>query len=84
LPPTVVSGCSSPAARRCSRAIQLYSDSARSTGAKSASPTIIGALWAEGVVAEIVLFWQSAPLVARMGPLGLMALGGIAGICAGA
>jgi PPP family 3-phenylpropionic acid transporter len=44
------------------------------------SDTVIGALWAEGVVAEIVLFWQSAPLVARMGPLGLMALGGIAGI----
>ena len=44
------------------------------------SDTLIGALWAEGVVAEIVLFWQSALLVARMGPLGLMALGGIAGI----
>jgi PPP family 3-phenylpropionic acid transporter len=44
------------------------------------SDTVIGALWAEGVVAEIVLFWQSAPLVARLGPLGLMALGGIAGI----
>src|SRR5436190_21416349 len=44
------------------------------------SDTVIGALWAEGVVAEIVLFWQSAPLVARMGPLGLMALGGLAGI----
>jgi len=44
------------------------------------SDTVIGALWAEGVVAEIVLFWQSAPLVARLGPLGVMALGGIAGI----
>ena len=44
------------------------------------SDTVIGALWAEGVVAEIVLFWQSAPLVARLGPVGLMALGGIAGI----
>jgi PPP family 3-phenylpropionic acid transporter len=41
---------------------------------------VIGALWAEGVVAEIVLFWYSAPLVARLGPLGSMALGGIAGI----
>jgi MFS transporter, PPP family, 3-phenylpropionic acid transporter len=41
---------------------------------------VIGALWAEGVVAEIVLFWYSAPLLARLGPLGLMALGGIAGI----
>ena len=42
--------------------------------------SVIGALWAEGVVAEIMLFWYSAPLVARLGPLGLMALGGIAGI----
>ena len=44
------------------------------------SDPIIGALWAEGVVAEIVLFWYGAALVARLGPLGLMALGGIAGI----
>jgi PPP family 3-phenylpropionic acid transporter len=44
------------------------------------SDTVIGILWAEGVVAEIVLFWYSAPFVARLGPLGLMALGGIAGI----
>ncbi|HEX6442712.1 MAG TPA: MFS transporter [Stellaceae bacterium] len=44
------------------------------------SDTVIGALWAEGVVAEIVLFWFSQWLVARFGPLGLMALGGIAGI----
>jgi PPP family 3-phenylpropionic acid transporter len=44
------------------------------------SDTVIGILWAEGVVAEIVLFWYSAPFVARLGPLGLMALGGVAGI----
>src|SRR5205807_5495543 len=44
------------------------------------SDPVIGVLWAEGVVAEIVLFWYSAPFVARFGPLGLMALGGIAGI----
>ena len=44
------------------------------------SDTVIGALWAEGVVAEILLFWYSAPLLARFGPLGLMALGGVAGI----
>jgi PPP family 3-phenylpropionic acid transporter len=41
---------------------------------------VIGVLWAEGVAAEILLFWLSAPLVARIGPLGLMALGGVAGI----
>lgn len=44
------------------------------------SDTVIGLLWAEGVVAEIVLFWCSAPFVARLGPLGLMGLGGVAGI----
>jgi len=44
------------------------------------SDTVIGTLWAEGVLAEIVLFWYSAPFVARLGPLGLMALGGAAGI----
>jgi PPP family 3-phenylpropionic acid transporter len=44
------------------------------------SDTAIGVLWAEGVVAEIVLFWYSALFVARLGPLGLMALGGVAGI----
>ena len=41
---------------------------------------VIGCLWAEGVVAEIVLFWQGRRLLARLGPLGLMAAGGGAGI----
>ncbi|HEX3537056.1 MAG TPA: MFS transporter [Stellaceae bacterium] len=44
------------------------------------SDAVIGALWAEGVVAEIVLFWRGGRLAARLGPLGLMALGGGAGI----
>jgi PPP family 3-phenylpropionic acid transporter len=44
------------------------------------SDAVIGGLWAEGVVAEIVLFWQGGRLAARFGPLGLMALGGGAGI----
>jgi MFS transporter, PPP family, 3-phenylpropionic acid transporter len=44
------------------------------------SDTVIGVLWAEGVVAEIALFWYGAPLLARLGPLGLMMLGGAAGI----
>lgn len=44
------------------------------------SPTAIGWLWALGVAAEILLFWQGRRLVARLGPLGLMALGGGAGI----
>jgi PPP family 3-phenylpropionic acid transporter len=44
------------------------------------SDTVIGLLWAEGVVAEIVLFWCAAPIVARLGPLGLLVLGGLGGI----
>jgi len=44
------------------------------------SDAVIGALWAEGVVAEIVLFWQGGRLAARLGPFGLMAMGGAAGI----
>jgi PPP family 3-phenylpropionic acid transporter len=44
------------------------------------SDAVIGALWAEGVVAEIVLFWQGRRLLARLGPLGLMMTGAAAGI----
>jgi len=44
------------------------------------SDMMIGALWAEGVVAEIALFWLGGRLVSRLGPLRMMALGGIAGI----
>jgi PPP family 3-phenylpropionic acid transporter len=44
------------------------------------SDTTIGWLWAEGVLAEILLFWQGRRLLAQLGPIGLMALGGSAGI----
>jgi PPP family 3-phenylpropionic acid transporter len=44
------------------------------------SDAMIGVLWAEGVVAEIVLFWLGGRLLARVGPLGLMIAGGAAGI----
>ncbi len=44
------------------------------------SDRVIGGLWAEGVVAEIVLFWLARPLVTRIGPLGLMAASGASGI----
>jgi PPP family 3-phenylpropionic acid transporter len=40
----------------------------------------IGVLWAEGVVAEILLFWQGSRLLDRIGPLKLMIIGGAAGI----
>jgi PPP family 3-phenylpropionic acid transporter len=44
------------------------------------SDALIGCLWAEGVLAEIVLFWLGSRLLVRFGPLGLMAMGGAAGI----
>lgn len=44
------------------------------------SDAVIGVLWAEGVVAEIALFWLGTRLLDRLGPLGLMMAGGVAGI----
>ncbi|MDO9460835.1 MAG: 3-phenylpropionate MFS transporter [Alphaproteobacteria bacterium] len=44
------------------------------------SSTVIGALWALGVVAEIVLFAFSGRVIARFGPATLLALGGFAGV----
>ena len=44
------------------------------------SDAVIGVLWAEGVVAEILLFWRGTRLLARVGPLGLMIVGGAAGV----
>ncbi len=41
---------------------------------------VIGLLWAEGVLAEIVLFIFAAQALARVGPLGLLLLGGLAGV----
>jgi MFS transporter, PPP family, 3-phenylpropionic acid transporter len=43
------------------------------------SPQTIGWLWAEGVVAEIVLFAAGARLLARLGPARLLVLAGGAG-----
>lgn len=40
----------------------------------------IAALWVEGVAAEIALFYWSRPVLARLGPLRLLALGGGAGV----
>ncbi len=47
--------------------------------AQGYSETIIGWLWAVGVVAEIILFVFGARLVGVMGPARLIALGGLAG-----
>ncbi|TMJ64769.1 MAG: MFS transporter [Alphaproteobacteria bacterium] len=43
------------------------------------SDTAVGWLWAEGVLAEILLFWHGRRRLARLGPIGLMVLGGVAG-----
>ena len=40
----------------------------------------IGALWAEGVVAEVALFAFSGAVVARLGPLRLLGIAAVAGI----
>ncbi|WP_162906892.1 MFS transporter [Algihabitans albus] len=42
--------------------------------------TLIGALWALGVLAEVVLFWFGKSLIGRFGPLALLAVGGLAGV----
>ncbi len=42
--------------------------------------TLIGFLWAEGVVAEILLFAFSGAALARLGPTGLLILAGVAGM----
>ena len=44
------------------------------------SETAIGVLWAEGVVAEILLFSVSGFFVARLGPMALLMLAGISGV----
>lgn len=41
---------------------------------------LIGPLWSIGVVAEIALFWASAPIVRALGPGWLMALGAAGGV----
>jgi PPP family 3-phenylpropionic acid transporter len=43
------------------------------------SEAAIGALWAEGVIAEIVLFAWGRQVIAALGPIGLIVLGGAAG-----
>jgi len=44
------------------------------------SDPLIGLLWSEGVVAEIVLFALGGRALARLGPLGLLGAAGLAGI----
>jgi len=44
------------------------------------SDVVIGLLWAEGVVAEIALFWLGSRLLNRFGAVNLIALGAAAGV----
>jgi PPP family 3-phenylpropionic acid transporter len=44
------------------------------------SETVIGALFAEGVIAEIILFALSGPVVARLGPATLLGIAAAAGM----
>ena len=44
------------------------------------SDEVIGALWAEGVIAEIILFAFSGAVVARLGPIRLMLIAALAGV----
>jgi len=44
------------------------------------SEDLIGWLWAEGVIAEIILFIFGARLVDRFGPAGMILAGGLAGV----
>jgi len=63
--PPVLALCNGPP-RRCNRAISSITASGRSIGASSGSDTVIGALWAEGVVAEILFVLVQR---AAVGPL---------------
>lgn len=44
------------------------------------SSEVIAGLWAEGAVAEVLLFFWGRPLLRRFGPLALMTAGGAAGV----
>jgi len=57
-----------------------YAFSAVAWQAAGLSATTIGWLWAEGVVAEILLFWWGARVLARLGPTGLLLLAAAGGL----
>jgi PPP family 3-phenylpropionic acid transporter len=57
-----------------------YSFGAIHWAAAGHSPTVIGLLWAEGVVVEIVLFLFAKPVAARLGWRGLSTLAAAAGL----
>ena len=58
----------------------LYGFSARHWTDSGLSSTIVGMLWAEGVVAEVIVFSVSGFLLAKLGPARLLMLAGAAGL----
>jgi PPP family 3-phenylpropionic acid transporter len=57
-----------------------YGFSALHWRAAGHSANVIGWLWAEGVIAEVILFAFAARAVLRFGPVGLLAIGAVGGI----
>jgi PPP family 3-phenylpropionic acid transporter len=57
----------------------LYGFATLQWSARGISGTAIGALWALGVVAEVLLFALSGRLIGWLGPIRMIALGGIGG-----
>lgn len=57
-----------------------YGFSALHWRAVGLSDGLVGLLWAEGVVAEIILFWAAPGLLRRVSPALLIAIGGLAGV----
>lgn len=57
-----------------------YGFSAVHWAAAGIGETLIGWLWAEGVIAEVALFLAGARLLARLGAPGLLLVAGLAGI----
>ena len=58
----------------------FYTFGALHWGAVGISPTWIGVLWSEGVVAEIALFAFSGRVVGALGPVRMIILGAAAGV----
>ncbi|MEE2745670.1 MAG: major facilitator superfamily domain-containing protein 6 [Pseudomonadota bacterium] len=58
----------------------VYSFSALHWQSIGFSKTLIGGLWAEGVIAEIILFQYSSFILKRIKPSSLILIGGMAGV----
>ncbi|MGP1253532.1 MAG: MFS transporter [Kiloniellales bacterium] len=56
-----------------------YAYSALDWSRSGLDEVLVGALWALGVVAEVLVFWFGKPLIARFGPLALLVTAGLAG-----